>query len=57
MCGIHLLKQGFHKCNSQKEDVGIQWKKGRRKIIVWLCEKCWGKIARGELEWGEQGKP
>lgn len=48
MCDINKLKLGYRKCFNQKIAVIIMWK-GRE---IKLCESCWGKIAKSNLEWG-----
>lgn len=49
MCQIHKLRKGYRKCSDQSCAVIIMYK-GKE---VQLCERCWGKIAKSNLEWGE----
>jgi len=49
MCDINKLKLGYRKCSNQEITVIIMWK-GKE---VGLCEKCWRKIAKSDLEWSE----
>lgn len=49
MCQVDKLKKGFHHCLNQDIAVYIMWK-GRK---IGLCKKCWGKVSKSNLEWGE----
>lgn len=50
MCDVHKLKKGYKHCTSQQKYIGMMWGK-RRKQKIWLCRKCWDKVADSDLEW------
>ena len=51
MCDVSKLKKGLRHCDEQAIAVYIMYK-GRR---IGLCERCWGKVSRSSLEWGNNG--
>lgn len=52
ICDIKKLNLKVQKCNSQKQEIGIRWK----GETIWLCKKCWNKIADTDFECGEDKK-